>query len=667
MVVIDLETSIKNRGESAIGKDKASPHSPENCIEWVGVRDSTGHLTVAGDEWRRDYSKVLDGENECDVLLVGHNIKFDLLYLLKEDSDIREWFKYGTVWDTQIVEYLLTGQETKYASLDELAVKYGGTVKDESLKDFWDNDVDTDLIPEEVIVPYLEGDLANTELIALAQYNVAERRGMLDLIFSQMAALKALTLMEYNGMCFDKHLAKEYEERYQREAEKYASEVGTIMLRSGMLFGNPHSTAQQKTCLFGGTHTYNMLEVVTDEHGNPVTYKTGKKAGQIKYKKVKKEVVVPALSKGAFDDVSEDTLNELASDLGRAGTLAKNILKMRHFSKQASTYFKGYADLVWPHDGCIHPTINQCATNTGRLSSSKPNLQNADTQSEIRNCFVSRYGDDGVLMEVDYSQLEIVVLAFLSGSRQLIRDIKDGIDLHSLNTADLYGVPYDAVRDAYLRGDPEWVSKRRLAKQLAFQMQYGAGAKSMAEKLGINKSTAKAFIDNFYKRYPRVQAWQDEIAYEVSAGRLPSDYRTKSGLPAGKSKIGSVTGRRYTFIEYDAPEWLAQDTAFSPTQMKNYPVQGFATGDIVPLMVGVLSERLHRKFDRVDLMVNTVHDSIVLDVPKNILDEVAHTVISTLNETPKHIKRTWGIDFNLPLEVELKTGPNWANMKTMEI
>lgn len=275
--------------------------------------------------------------------------------------------------------------------------------------------------------------------------------------------------------------------------------------------------------------------------------------------------------------------------------------------------------------------------------------------SSIRKAFVSRFGDEGVLLEADFSQLEIIALAFLSQDPKLIHDINNNVDIHSINAANLFGSNFTA-------------KQRKTAKALSFQLTYGSGAYNMAKTNGISESKAKLFIENFYRRYPRVKDWQDENIELVKESRELSDERTDSGLPAGRGVLRSVTGREYVFYEKDSPEWMQHNgvmTSFNPTTIKNYPVQGFATADIVPLVLGKLYRNIKQKEEwrgKV-LLVNTVHDSVLLDLCKEFVVECASLVKDVMESAPEYLKEEFGIEFNLPLKAELKIGPNWLEME----
>lgn len=271
-------------------------------------------------------------------------------------------------------------------------------------------------------------------------------------------------------------------------------------------------------------------------------------------------------------------------------------------------------------------------------------------------------------MEADYSQLEVIGLAYLSQDTQLYKDILGGLDMHCLNASFLYGVDYSIIKAEVDRGDSEWTKRRKTAKAPGFLIQYGGGAKEMANQTGLSVAQCKGFINNYYARYTGVKEWQDSVAEEVKKSRKPSPKRTEKGLPAGMGQYTSITGRRYVFTEYDAPDFMADRgiaTSFSPTQMKNYPVQGFATGDIVPLMLGKVfdvlkdSDTLRHKA----LLVNTVHDSILLDVHGSVLMLAAETVKQTMEEAPRYIEETFGFKFDLPLKVDVEAGKSWADKK----
>lgn len=185
----------------------------------------------------------------------------------------------------------------------------------------------------------------------------------------------------------------------------------------------------------------------------------------------------------------------------------------------------------------------------------------------------------------------------------------------------------------------------------------------MAEKNGISQTLAQQFIDNYYARYWRVKEWQEGIKEQVEASRTPSGRHTAAGKPQGVGEHVSPTGRIYRFYEYDNT-WK-REPSFSPTEMKNYPVQGFATADIMAVYRGKVYRRLlSEPFRNEALLINTVHDSVMLDVANaEVVECVYRALLEEAEALNGHLKDLWGIETHLPLKVEAKIGNKWSELK----
>lgn len=383
--VIDLETSIHNTGEDSIGKDSASPHHPENFIVWAGALAETGaYRVISGETFRkcRWYG-----------LLIGQNFKFDLLHMLYAGCvDLSNI----TIWDTQLAEYLLTGQESQYASLDQLSEKYGGTLKDSRMKEYWDQGISTEDIPEDEILPYLEHDVRNTELVYLHQRAQAKHLAMLPLVESQMEALLATTEMEFNGMCFDRDRARDLAASVRDDLMCVGATLGLEM--SGALQSpdiafffdeaNPGSNDQISAFLFGGHYKVRRPVEVLDEAGVPTRFKGGARKGELKTRLEDVYLAVRGqypsscstpVEKEGFFKVGDEVLAKLPNS-----PFVDKLQQYRLLKKELSTYLEGYSALAWPKDGkfFIHGKFNHTATSTGRLSSSSPNTQNVSGKGE---------------------------------------------------------------------------------------------------------------------------------------------------------------------------------------------------------------------------------------------------------------------------------------------
>lgn len=568
-------------------------------------------------------------------VLVGHNIKFDLKMLRALDEEkYLDWVRRdGLPYCTQVVEYIITGQSTIMAKLDELAEKYGGTFKDKRVSTMFQEGYGAQDVPPELLNDYLLEDLRNTQLVYEQQKLSTVYQKARSLIISQMRMLLFLAECEWNGMLVDKEKNHELVKQMESRLEQLEGEIKYI---TGYDCFNYRSPKHLAAYLYGWDIDFDVRVCVG-------VYKSGKKEGQDRYRI--KQITA------SFPGVVQD--NPVMTAKGNPkldeGVLLKyqdipfveKVLEAKKLQKQLSTYHKPISEASGDR---IHPNLNQCVTVTGRLSSSAPNLQNIPRGStaSIKEVYVG----DPLLFEADYSQLEIVFLAFLSQDPQLIYDIVHGVDMHTVRAQALY--------------NKEEISseERTTAKILSFQLQYGSGAVNMSKTLGVPLDICKRFIEVYYNRYPRVKEWQEELIDKIKTtkGEMLNDGRRQV-------LIESKTGRHYCFTQKEAPEFMRKrgDTwSFKPTEIKNYFVQGMATGDFIPMMCGLLyvyavKNRIPVKF------VNTVHDSIIF-YAKDV--KSIKPLINVLDKSAE-LFRQLVPDFSLPLKYEIKAGKNWRETKEM--
>lgn len=405
----DAETGVNNVGDEAVGKMAASPYCADNRIVVAGhayVTDSSAPTVVEIEESSANkLVKALLAEHKPHpCALVIQNSAFDIAYLLEEvsrlpttgllDHLVRALFSVD-LWDTMIVEYLLSAQELTFASLDDLCYLHGGVMKDSRIKEYWKSGWKTEDIPREELLPYLENDVINLRTIYEGQYAEAERLGMLPLIRSQMKARMATIIMEWEGMMFDKERAAKTADTLREAMEQTENDLKKFMniLITGGDWNdedfNPSSSAQVLALLTGGDFTRTVLMEQRDSAGELVVFKSGAKKGQPKLKPVKETVSTSGLLHGSISITSTgvDTLKGLMKNTmvhdGIKSGLIEPLLKYRDLKKQVTTYFDGYRTLTWPN-GLIHGTLNHCQTATGRLSSSNPNLQNiSNKETEV--------------------------------------------------------------------------------------------------------------------------------------------------------------------------------------------------------------------------------------------------------------------------------------------
>lgn len=367
-LVLDVETTTFQKG---------NPFSRCNKLVVVGIGNYLGMD-------REVIQKKLDSIK----LLVGFNIKFDLHWLRNYELD----FSSVNVWDCQLAAFLLSGQSTPYPSLNGVSELYNlGSKLDVVSTEYWDKGVDTDQIPQEVLYEYLQQDLLLTERVYHHQKKLFESEPQLYKLFRlQCQDLLVLQEMEYNGMLFDVEQATEQaviEEQRQLEIEKELKEgYEDIPI-------NFQSRDHLSCYLYGGT--------IVDEARMPIgVYKTGAKAGQPRYKIVEYKYDLPQLikppkgselKKEGYYATDEGTLRSITASK-QARHKLDLILERSKSSKLIGTYYRGIPDLIremdWP-DGTIHGNFNQCVATTGRLSSSRPNLQNF--AGEVDKLLISRY------------------------------------------------------------------------------------------------------------------------------------------------------------------------------------------------------------------------------------------------------------------------------------
>jgi len=282
----------------------------------------------------------------------------------------------------------------------------------------------------------------------------------------------------------------------------------------------------------------------------------------------------------------------------------------------------------------------------------------------IKSYFKSRYGEDGLLLQADFSQLEVVVLAWLSQDPVLISDLLSGMDMHCMSAAFTTGRDYEYIYDQVQAGSQTWINLRKINKGASFQLSYGAGARGISIKTALTFDQAKQFIANYYERYSRVKEWQEEQIRDVSSNAISCGRQTAKGYPSMRSQIITPVGRRLTFYEEDTPDFIKEATNFSPTKIKNYPVQSVAF-DIVALAIANLWD--HIKRDRLEQVcfVNTIHDSVILDLHKDSLTKVLEYVRPCLTPINELMLDRYGIEFNLPISVDIEVGPNWQEMETI--
>lgn len=745
--IFDLETTT-----AKYFKRKASPFNQQNYIVAYGWKD-TGDTENKG-----FYCQSKDDEAHKNFyipdhidLLVGHNLKFDMMWIWEHPSFIKFIERGGKIWDTQLAQYILMAQEQKWhwASLQDCSIYFGGDPKYDIVKDMWESGMDTPEIPEDILMEYLLGgeraglgDIGNTELVFQGQLAMATEQGQLRTIMNRMESLLATTEMEYNGLKVDRELgvsiAKELEIELAELQEGLVKLLPELPAAAEFNWGSAYHVS---ALLFGGAMVYEeweqhldpltnepmfaqmtVKEPMVDDDGNPVLFKSGKNAGEQKTRNVTRPD--PSKPKGAKKEklfmfpglcvaekswagkrelrcgtpvysTDKDTIDHLVAHR-MGGELPAMLAKRAKLDKDLGTYylkwdakkneFTGMLSMV-DGNGMLHGSINHCATKTSRLSSSDPNLQNiprGDT-SDIKRVFISRFAD-GQMMEIDYSQLEVIVQGALSMDRQLCADIIEGVDFHCKRLSAKLNEPYAQVR-AICKDDehplnPEYSVMRTHIKGFTFQRAYGAGAAAIAASTGVTVEEVETLIRNEDLLYPGVGAFDNEVEKTILATaqtfKEQDPCRDYAFRVYQKGTWTAPTGTMYRWRQHDAPDYMKRNgvsMTFSPTERKNWPVQGTG-GEVVQMALGKLFRNFVKRGwwsgakNAPALMVNTVHDCVWYDTKPDVTVEVAEVATRIMQNIPAYLMEKFSWEVSVPFRVEAEAGPNMRelhHLKTKQV
>ena len=321
----------------------------------------------------------------------------------------------------------------------------------------------------------------------------------------------------------------------------------------------------------------------------------------------------------------KSTSAEVLEELAEEYEIAKLILEYRKFSKLKSTYTDALPELVSKKDNRIHTTYNQTTTVTGRLSSSNPNLQNIPIRTEegskIRKAFVPSDRNSSVILSADYSQIELRLLAHISGDKNLIQAFNSGIDVHTLTASKVFGVPVDEVTK----------QMRYKSKAVNFGIVYGQSKYGLAKALDIKPAEAEEFIEKYFETYPDIRKYMAEIVL----------FAQENGY------VETIFGRRrYLSKELNNPNGMIRE--FGKRAAINHPMQGSAA-DLIKLAMVDLDKKLSDSNLKSKLIMQ-VHDELILEVDKSELDEVQDMVVKAMELSQP---------LQVPLVVDVSVGESW--------
>jgi len=683
-VVLDVEnTAIKKDGKLHL-----DPFEPQNSLVMVGIQIegkepmhwTFDHKQYSLDQlaWTREQDcKEIQDILDKTTLLIAHNASHDLLWIWQTG------FTYaGAVWDTMLAEYVLQRAIKEPLSLEAVAERRDLPIKkQDTLKKYLKDGYTVDKIPHEELKAYLYDDLRATMALYYDQStdmrdkNNSGLSGVIDLT---METCRVLAKIYQNGFTVDKNALESVKTQFEQEKIQLQKElqdsVRELMGDTPINLNSPEQLSwviysrkpRNKTQWANDVQPYMKAEEFkkfVNSSSMPVR-KT--KAGKCKacrgngtYYKVKKDgsnfknsskcstclgrgyilTELPKLAGLKFSAPSVDWHSANGFSTGKLNLeflerVAKSkgmneavdfLFKIRRLSAvdtYLSSFVEGIKNFLKP-DGLLHVRLLQHRTATGRFSGADPNMQNMPRGGTfpVKKVFVSRW-DGGKIMEADFAQLEFRVAAFLSQDQVAMKEVSEGFDVHSY-TAQVISEAGQAI-------------SRQEAKAHTFAPLYGA--------TGYGRTSAEArYYEHFTEKYKGIAKWHQNLAKEVLTFR----------------KITTPSGREFSFPNIKR---RTNGTITNFTAVKNYPVQSFATADIVPVVLLEMDKKL---INLRSMIVNSVHDSIVIDIHPDEMNQVSNIINDLNSELKDLIDKRFDINFNVPLLLEAKVGVNW--LEQMEV
>ena len=521
-----------------------------------------------------EFKPIYENEN---ILKIGQNIKYDLLVLQNYGVELK-----GKIFDTMIAHYLL--QPELHHGMDYLAevyLNYQTIHIEELIGSKGKNQKNMADLPPTAVYEYACEDAD----VTLKLKNVLEpllKENDCDRLFweIEMPLMPVLAYMERNGVCIDREGLKETSRLYTEEMNRIEKEIHELA-------GTDFNIASPKQV---GEVLFDRLKIVD----KPKKTKTGQYV----------------------------TSEEVLESLRTKHPVVEKILEHRGLKKLLGTYIDALPKLVNPVTGHIHTSFNQTITTTGRLSSSNPNLQNIPVRNEygkeIRKAFIPEEGC--LFFSADYSQIELRIMAHLSGDEHMIEAFRNGQDIHAATAAKIFKKELDEVTK----------EERSKAKTANFGIIYGITAFGLAERMGVSRTEAKELIEGYFQTYPKVKEYMNRsIEMAREKGYTETVYHRKCHLRDINSHNAVVRG-------------------YAERNAINSPIQGSAADIIKIAMI-----RIYRRFREEQLrskMILQVHDELNFSVYPEEKEKVQQIVIEEMESAYSML---------VPLEADYGWGKNW--------
>ena len=507
---------------------------------------------------------------------LGQNLKYDMSVLANHGITLA-----GIAHDTMLESYVLDSTATRH-DMDSLALKYLGlkTISYEEVAGKGAKQIGFAEVGLEQAGPYAAEDADITLRLHHALWPKLQEIAPLRELYQhvEMPLLRVLSRIERHGVLVDKAML-------EQQSRELALTMDALEREAHREAGGPFNLSSPKQ----------IQEILFEQLGLPVLKKTPK--GQ--------------------PSTAEEVLQELALDY----PLPRLLIEYRGLAKLKSTYTDKLPLMIHPHSGRVHTSYHQAVAATGRLSSSDPNLQNIPIRSEegrrIRQAFIAPPGH--VLLAADYSQIELRIMAHLSGDEGLLAAFAAGADIHRATAAEVFGVSLEQVSN----------EQRRSAKAINFGLIYGMSAFGLARQLGIDRAAAQNYVDLYFARYPGVKRYMETTRQQArEQGYVETVFGRRLHIP----DINSSNGQRRQYAERTAI---------------NAPMQGTAADIIKRAMLAVDAWLLDEPAIQ---LIMQVHDELVFELPATRVEDARARIIALM---------AGAAELRVPLVVEAGSGCNW--------
>lgn len=709
-LVLDSETSISSGVHGAEAKDTSN--DIYTLIYGIHPDNIVVEHNLIG--FKRQLTTSLQQQLATADYIVGHNIGFDLRYVWHTEEIKAFVLRGGKIWDTQCAEYLLTGQQHCYSSLKELQLKYLGEVeKKDRISQLYKKKIGADKIIKartrcprlfKLYEEYCYSDGSSTLKVMSRQWAKAKQENMLPIIELYNDYLLALTNMSCTGIVIDRDKCTATLLEFQTQQLEHltkAQELIKPMWDDRLPAFNINSPDHKSAMLFGGCVQYKRKEQQgCFKNGNP-KYVTIDDEVEICGFGVDKTLSRPMKKEGLYCTDEQTMATILAST--RDETLKQYLNHQKEammYKKAGKTYVQAFIDLNV--NGILYPNYNNTQTSTGRLSSSKPNLQNVSKRNKfgkiLHNLFVAPEG--WVCAQADYSQLEIWTSAWLSEDEQLTQDLLKGVDLHIVRLG-YYNPEYtyeQLLGMCKTNPQGDWPSKRSSAKTVSYQMAYGAMPRKVAESTGLSLNTVETIYEQEALKYPKSFSLGDKVSTVVHKTAVLSRMENipaamKKGI-YGSHELGGIellpifdksgniyynkeyfrkigywyskTGKKLGFLEQGRYNKFGKlQRGFVLPQFKNYGMQSTAA-DIQGATAYECMLYALKHPDKIKI-INEVHDSRAFYINKNYLDTVLKDIKNIMEDIPTIFKRRFGLNVPFRFPIDIEYGPNFGEMAKYEI